>query len=360
MDNNTSLVPADFGQQVTKLSNWQRPGGTLAKILTVVAGCGGLYALYLILPSILAMMTNAFYVALLAIALYAIVSIVTNKKFRRLVSTVFFLICRKLTSLAIETNPLAIIRRHIEELKTRVQKISEAMGKFRGSIRSIEQEKLKSEKELEREMELLDGYKKAGKMQDATVHSNQAVRLKELIAEYTATLAKMKLYYEMLKDLQHYTELKVQDEENEVNILAKKYANTEHMSEAFSEIMNIVNSNTDDIDEYLYATDYMYQEIDMRIGAMDDVLLSTDSLITQIGVNNAIAINKADDMLSVYEKYGVEGFFMTEEQRKALPASASGTTPVSELSGWTESEKELLKVRADQKEIVENVTRKYI
>ena len=144
MDNNTSLVPAGFGQQVTKLSNWQRPGGTLAKILTVIAGCGGLYALYLILPSILAMMTNAFYVALLAIALYAIVSIVSNKKFRRLVSTVFFLICRKLSSLAIETNPLAIIRRHIYELKQRVQKISEAMGKFRGSIRSIEQDKLKS------------------------------------------------------------------------------------------------------------------------------------------------------------------------------------------------------------------------
>ena len=47
------------------------------------------------------------------------------------------------------------------------------------------------------------------------------------------------------------------------------------------------------------ATDGIYQDINNRLGAMDDVLLSSDSIISQIGVNNAIALNKADALLNV-------------------------------------------------------------
>ena len=132
------------------------------------------------------------------------------------------------------------------------------------------------------------------------------------------------------------------------------------MYNAFSSMMSIANSDSDDIELYLRASDKIYADINNRLGAMDDVLLSSDSIISQIGVNNAIALNKADALLNVYENYGIEGLFMSEEERKALPASASGTTPISELtSGWTESDKELLRVKQENDKIVENV-RKYI
>ena len=44
----------------------------------------------------------------------------------------------------------------------------------------------------------------------------------------------------------------------------------------------------------------------------------------------------------MYENYGIEGLFMSEEQRKALPASASGRL-ISELPllDGQESDKEL-------------------
>ena len=115
MDNN--LVPVEYAETYKKVSKWDQPGGTLAKIITVVAGCATIYGLYLALPIILSLMTNAFSIACLAIGLWALVSIVTNKKFRRLISTVFFLITRKLTSLAIETDPCSILSRHVKELK---------------------------------------------------------------------------------------------------------------------------------------------------------------------------------------------------------------------------------------------------
>ena len=358
MDNN--LVPVEYAETYKKVSKWDQPGGTLAKIITVVAGCATIYGLYLALPIILSLMTNAFSIACLAIGLWTLVSIVTNKKFRRLISTVFFLVCRKLTKLAVETDPISILSRHTKQLRDKIKQISESMGKFRGAIRAMETEKARREAELKKEMELIAAYKEKNMMQDSIVHSNQAVRLKDLVTDYTNSYAKMKLYYDMLKDLQHYTSLKVQDEENEVNVLSKKYEHTRQMYNAFSSMMSIANSDSDDIELYLRASDKIYADINNRLGAMDDVLLSSDSIISQIGVNNAIALNKADALLNVYENYGIEGLFMSEEERKALPASASGTTPVSELtSGWTESDKELLRVKQENDKIVENV-RKYI
>jgi hypothetical protein len=225
MDINTSLVPAEFAENYQKVSKWNQPGGTLAKVLTVIAGCASVYALYLALPVILSMMTSAFNIALLAIGLWALISVVTNKKFRRLISTAFFILCRKLTSAVIEIDPISIIDRHVKELKERIKQIDAAMGKFRGAIRSTEDEKAKRERELQKEMELLKAYKEKNMMAESTLHANKANRLKELVTLLTSDLDKMNKYYNMLKDLQHYTKIKVEDEENQSEIQqAKLYA----------------------------------------------------------------------------------------------------------------------------------------
>ena len=357
MDINNSLIPAEFAENYTKVSKWSRPGGTLAKVLTVIAGCAGVFALYKALPFILSMMTNAFSIACLAIGLYALVSIVSNKKFRRMISTCFFLLCSKITQLAIETDPIAIIRRHTTELKERLKKISDSMGKFRGAIRTVEQDKLKAERDMQRELELLEGYKQRGMQADSAVHANQVVRLKSLITDYESDLKKMNQYYNLLKDLEHYTQLHVVDEENTCDILAKKYKRTRELYNAFSGIMSVMNGQTDDYDEYMMCVDYMTEQINAQMGAIDDTLLNTDSIINDLAVSNSINLSKADSILNIYEQYGIDGRFMSEDQRKALPSSASGTVPVSNL--MTDSDRDLEYASQKRSDILgENTSKK--
>ena len=103
--------------------------------------------------------------------------------------------------------------------------------------------------------------------------------------------------------------------------------------------MSVINSDSDDYEEYLMATDFMMEQINQQMGAIDDTLLNTDSIINDLAVSTSISLAKADDILSIYEKYGIDGLFMTEEQRKALPKTAEGTTPASDLR--TESDRDL-------------------
>ena len=112
--------------------------------------------------------------------------------------------------------------------------------------------------------------------------------------------------------------------------------------------MSVINSDTDDYDEYLMATDFMMEQINQQMGAIDDTLLNTDSIINDLAVSNSINLSKADDILSIYEKYGIDGLFMSEEQRRALPDSASGTTPASNLMTDSERDLELAAKRCDE------------
>ena len=358
MDINTSLVPAEFAENYQKVSKWSQPGGTLAKVVTIIAGCAGVYALYLALPIILSLMTNAFSIACLAIGLWALISVVTNKRFRKMLSTAFFIICRKITSAFVEIDPAAIIDDHVKKLKERIKQIGVAMGKFNGAIKSVEDEKTRREKELDRELALIKEYKKQNMMAESTVHSNQATRLTDLIKLLTSDLATMRKYYQLLKDLQHYAEMRALDEQNQSEILKARFKRTREMYSAFSGMMSVINDDTDDAELYAMASDYMLSQIESQMGAIDDALLSTDSIINDINITNGVNLSKANGLLEIYDKYGIDGLFMSDEQRKALPESAGSTVPVSQL---TTSERELEYVTQKREDILGDAAkRKYI
>lgn len=361
MDINNSLVPAEFAENYQKVSKWSQPGGTLAKVITAAAAGAGIYALYLALPVVLSMMTNAFAIACLAIGLWALVSLVTNKRFRKLISTGFFLICRKITSWFITIDPISILDRHAEELSKKSGQISDSMGKFRGAIRTAETDKANAERDLNKELGLLKAYKEKGLMADSQVHANQVTRLQELIQLYDADLKRMNAYYKMLDDLRHYTKLKIDDEKNQSDMLKKRFKRTREMYTAFSSMTSVLNGQTDDIEEYEMTVQYLNQTINSQLGQIDDCLLNADSIITEINVTNSANISRANDMLDVYEKYGIEGLFMSDEQRKALPNSASGTVPVSQI-GITDTDRELEYAEQKRQQILgENAnTRKYV
>ena len=84
----------------------------------------------------------------------------------------------------------------------------------------------------------------------------------------------------------------------------------------------------------------MNDQINAQLGAIDDALLNTDSILNDISIENGVNIGKASGLLDIYEKYGIDGLFMTDDQRKALPDKASGTVPVSQI-GITDTDRDL-------------------
>ena len=100
----------------TKISSWEKPGGTLGLVVAGGAVAGGAILLYKILPFLITLTTNILTLGMLVAVLAGIAFLISDKRFRKTVSMVYFLIMRKITGLIIEIDPIAIVEVKVKEI----------------------------------------------------------------------------------------------------------------------------------------------------------------------------------------------------------------------------------------------------
>lgn len=294
-----------------KVSPWQKPGGTLGMIVAGVAIAGGVILINKILPFLISLTTNILTLTLLVIALAAIAFLITNKQFRKAFSMAYFIIMRKITGLIIEIDPIAIVERKISEMKSKIIEIQKNMGSLNGLIQQNERRLSDKKDDLEHNLSLLEEYKRLGKKADASVIEKQVVRLKSTIQRQIKRVDDSKKWYEILKQLKHAAELTVQDTENEVTERKEEFESIKAQHKAFSSIMSIMKGNPDQMEDFTRAMDFMAFDITQKLGEMSNVIDETGGLLAQISVEEGVSSKKADELLSQYEKYGIEGIFTT-------------------------------------------------
>lgn len=143
---NESYLTLDSSFENKKISNWDKPSGTLGKIVAGLSISGGLLVLYKVLPFLISIATNVLTLGLYVGILGLLVYLVINKKFRNLFSLVYFQIMRKLTQLVIEINPIIIAERYLQELKDKMKTITQQIGSISGLIK-LNSKKISQKKE---------------------------------------------------------------------------------------------------------------------------------------------------------------------------------------------------------------------
>lgn len=305
----------------TKVSAWQKPGGTLGMIVAGVAIAGGVILINKILPFLIALTTNMITLAFLVAVLTGIAFLVTNKQFRKVFSMTYFLIMRKITGLIIEINPIAIVERKIGEMNNKILEIQKHMGSLNGLIINNKRKLEDKKSEFENQLRRLEEYKRQGKIADANVTERQVVRLKATIERQAKRLEDSKKWYEILKQLKHAAELTVLDTQNEVNDRKEEFESIKAQHKAFSSIMSIMKGSPDEMEDFTRAMDFMAYDITQKLGEMSNVIDETGGLLSQIAVDEGVASQKADELLQQYEKYGIDGLFATfkkVEEPKAI------------------------------------------
>lgn len=319
MDNNSLSTIQDMGKS---LSNWQKPGGTLAKIGVVVGAGGGLMLLYSILPFLITLASNVFTLALLAIALVALFAIVTNKKFLNLVSMIYFSVMRKLTGLVIETDPIAIIEHKLGEMRDKIKDISTNISKVNGLNLENERRIAAKKSELEEMLGRTRYYTEKGMSKDAAVYERQAVRLEGSISRMIDRLETSKSWYKVLMDLKTDAELTVKDTEYEVRERKEEFESIRAQHKAFSSIMSIIKGDPNEMENFQRAMDYMAHDVTQRLGEMSMCIEETGGVLANIAADRDISSKKALELLDRYDKGGLEGLF-GRPARELQPATKS-------------------------------------
>jgi hypothetical protein len=314
-----NLLPVQNGKS-NVLSNWDKPGGTTAKIFLGLLIGGGLIVLYKILPWLITLASNIITLLLLCAAIAAIIFLLTDKNVRRIVSVSYFMLMRKLTGLLIEIDPIAIVERRIQEMKVKIQEISKIMGNLKGLIIKNETTIANKKKELEENVLRVKEYETRGEKGKSQVANNQVKRLKEIVESYIAYNSQSQKWYEIMKKLEEMANLTVLDTENEVAFRKEQFKLVKEQHKAFKSVMNILKGgDLDEMQMFVDAMDFMANDISMKLGEMEDVINSAGGLLDEYDVNKGIANKQAMDIVKRYDEFGIDGMFEAFKG-KELPA----------------------------------------
>src|SRR3989442_1829113 len=133
---------------------WQRPEGTVGKVVLVLGGIAAAYGFVRILPFLIAAATDTLQLAILIGAILLLIFIVTDKRVLTLGKLIFQSVMRFLTGLFIELDPIGILKNYIGEMKKNLAIMDEQLGNLNGSIRTLQNQIDTNQKDAEHSMAL--------------------------------------------------------------------------------------------------------------------------------------------------------------------------------------------------------------
>lgn len=323
----------ELGKRIGEITNWDKPGGGLAKVVAVVIGIAVVVGFFNILPFLLAAATNLLYLVLECAALAGILFLATNKQFKAFIGAGYFILMRKLAGLLVELDPIAIVRMKIAKMNSKLEEIGQTIGRIRGLIDTSEKGINSKKRELKDNLDQVQYWKEQNKLEKAQVAKNQANRLEEFIKNKLQRLKDSKKWYEILCKLEEMTKLTVIDTENEVAIREEEFKEIKEQHKAYKSVMSIIKGDPDDMAMFQAAMDFMANDISAKLGEMEHVLNSAGGLIDQYEADKAISSKQANELLERYDKFGIDGMFESFNDKQS-------NNQISYISNITISEPE--------------------
>ena len=318
------LVPLNnvVSSKVKELTNWEKPGGKLGMVVAVLLGVAVLIGLYKILPFLIKLATNVLTLGLLCLLIAGLLWLITNKDFRRMISIGYFMLMRKITGIFIEIDPIAIVKRRVSILKKKMGDIQKLLGKLNGTIKESERKTKERTKEFETEVQKVKVYNEQGKgsSMEAQVANRQIVRLQELINTYKNNLTQSKKWYEILTKLYQMAQLTVSDTESEVEIRTEQFEQIKKQHSTFKSIMSVFKGDPDEVALFNNAMDYMAKDINDKLGEMEFFINSADGLMDKYEMGKILSSKQADEIISKYDKFGIDGVFTNFVEVSVLSA----------------------------------------
>lgn len=299
-----------------KITNWDKPGGTLGMVVLGLMGAGVLYILYKILPFLSAIVWNTVNIAVGVGILGLLFWLVTDKQIRVVVSATYFMLMRAITGAIIDIDPISIVMQKVLKMKKKIQEISVTMGTLNGLIREGEQKLEEQKRQFKSTLLRVEELNKMGDRESAIVSNNKAVRLEESINRRMDRLNDSKKWYEILSKLEKMAKLTVEDTENAVEMRKEEYEEIKKQHKAFKSVMSIVNGDPDEMALFDQAMAKMTNEINEKLGEMEHVINTTGGLISQFNADTSVRNRQAEELLDKYNKFGIDGMFKTFDEKQ--------------------------------------------
>ena len=315
-----------------KITNlWKQPGGTLAKVGLWVMGGSVLWGIYKALPYLIAFTQNVFTLTLLMLGLGCILYVVFSPEMRKILKLLYLQICRKITGLVIEIDPIAILENSINEMKKKLQTVKKRITEIGSTLAGMENK----QKEYKKEFEMNVGRVKAIKeklMKDndektrmalngqLTIAQNDITMLDEQIKAQADRITKTKRYLEILEKLEIAATTKIKVAENTVSHKKDEYEQAKKMKSAVQSLTSIFSSSwlTKSMEEQM-ALNVVSNTINDSIAEMNRLLDGSNDILINYDISSMANASKVDEIIANYDHNGFESFKALQDNGEYMP-----------------------------------------
>ncbi len=301
---------------------WQRPEGTVGKIVLVLGGVAVAYGFVQILPFLIAAATDTLHLAALIGAILVFLFIVTDKRVRTLAKLMFQSVMRYLTGLFIELDPIGILKNYVGEMKKNLAIMDEQLGNLNGSIRTLQNQIDTNQKDAEHSMALANQADKkmaAGGlpsldqqqyMSAKVTNQRHAASLININKSLTDLRDKLKILYDQLIRWRATAEFQVTDKENRVSEEEMRRKALKKAYSVFQAAKKIFRGDPVANQIYDQTLEYLADDAGQMLGEMEDFNRLANKLMTNMDLETGAINDEAVKQLS-------------EFQQKLLPASVT-------------------------------------
>lgn len=301
---------------------WQRPEGTVGKVVLVLAGVAAAYGFVQILPFLIAAAANTLQLAMLIAAILVFIFIVSDRRVWCLGKLIFQSVMRYLTGLFIELDPIGILKNYIAEMKKNLAIMDEQLGNLNGSIRTLQNQIDTNQKDAEHSLALanqadkkmaaggLSSLDQQQYMSAKVTNQRHAASLININKSLTDLRDKLKILYDQLIRWRATAEFQVTDKENRVSEEEMRRKALKKAYSVFQAAKKIFRGDPVANQIYDQTLEYLADDAGQMLGEMEDFNRLANKLMTNMDLETGAINDEAVKQLS-------------EFQQKLLPSSAA-------------------------------------
>lgn len=292
MSNNLPRFPGESMSGSVK-SFWARPEGKTGMIVLVAAllagGYFGLPIALTLFTTLNALLGQVYTFAVLAGGLALAAFLVTNRRIRTLVKLGFQGAMRWITGLAIEIDPIGIMRSYIEDLTKKQSIIDSSIENLAGHSRACEEDIKKNQREADNELAKARHARDKGNSALQSISMRQASRLTDMNEQRLKPLHRqMQAHLQMLRKYAEATVIIRTDLENEVNMQERQRKMILASYGAMKAAKDILSGGNDERAMFDQAMEFTAQDYGMKIGAIENFIENTRSFMDSMDIQNGV------------------------------------------------------------------------
>ena len=307
-------------EEKKKINLWNRPGGTLGKIIAWGALGGFLVVLYKMLPILITLASNVITLILMLILIWAILALITNPQFKKNFELLYLQVMRKITGLIVEIDPVNILALGVQEMEKKLVLISSNIDKLQGLLEGMKKKRDQSKEDFLNETARLQAAKLKGIRDKEILSQRQIVRLQEQIKNQETRIANSEKYLKVMKKLEEMAKFQIEDASNELKVRKDEYEQSKAQKNAMKSFAAIMSGKglTKSLEVQL-ALDQITDSVNESLGQINRFLDGSNDILLNYELDGMVAAEKADKILAEFDKTGFEGlgFSLTSQHIEA-------------------------------------------